>query len=385
MELKPGIRQKGNSFEFTISLGFDGNGKQIRKYRRYTPPEGLTERQLKQVVEAAYDDFKRYVNGNKSLKDNMTLLKLGEMYFSEYAPNKLKKVTAYTYKGTFYSIIVPKLGQVRLKNLTTTSITSFLLEQAETKKPETVRKYKIVLHSILNYAISQGFIQYNPCQGTIWNSDVEGEYDTKDNYLTEDQVKLLMKLTEEYSTFNTIVRLLSATGMRSGECLGLRWDCVNFERKTILINKTLAYITGDVFLSNPKTEESSRTISIEDETVELLKKHKAEQDKLKEIVGDAWIHPECVFTTSTGNYYNRTYLNTQFRNFLKKHPELPKITIHGLRHTYASLLLVAGEDIDVVSKILGHSSSEITSRIYSHILVTVRVRVAKKIASILYS
>lgn len=278
---KPGIRRRGNTFTFTISLGFDGNGKHIRKYTTFHPTEGLTERQLKKTVEAAYDEFCIRVGHNIDLKENMFLSELGDLYFTQYAPNRLKEVTAYTYAGSYCKNIKPIFGNTRLKDITTARITDFLLELGKTKKPQTVRKNKIILHSILEYAVSQKYIKQNPCVGTVWNRDVENLYSECTNYLTQDQAKLLMQLTEPYSTFNTIIQLLLLTGMRSGEALGLTWDMVDFERKTIFISKTLSYITGKYYLSTPKTLNSLRSISIDDQTVALLLRHKEEQEKLK--------------------------------------------------------------------------------------------------------
>ena len=124
-------------------------------------------------------------------------------------------------------------------------------------------------------------------------------------------------------------------------------------------------------------------IGMDDETVALLRRHKEEQDKKKEIVGSAWLQPESVFTSNTGHYYDRCLLNTQFRRFLKRHPEMKKITIHGLRHTNASMLIEAGENLDAISKHLGHASSEITSRVYAHMLAGVRVRITATISNLL--
>lgn len=383
MKMKPGIRQRGNSFGFTVSIGFDGNGKQIRKYGTYTPPEGLTERQLKKAVEAAYDDFCTRVGRNQSSKENMWFYELGDLYFSQYAPNCLKEVTAYTYEGSYRKNIKPVFGNTRLKDITTARITEFLLELGKTKKPQTVRKNKIILHSILNYAVSQKFIKENPCVGTVWKRDVEIDYTERDNWLTATQAKSLMELTKEYSTFNTIVRLLLLTGLRSGEALGLTWDKIDFEEKTIFVDKTLTYVTGQYFLSTPKTLMSRRKIAIDDHTVELLKKHKAEQEKLKSVVGAAWMEPNAVFTSATGHYYDRSLLNTQFRRFMKKHPDMNRVTIHGLRHTHASLLILAGENLDAISKHLGHASSDITSRVYAHMLAEVETRITKTISNVL--
>lgn len=383
MEFKHGIRPRGDKFQFTVSNGFNGNGKQIRKYMTYRPPDGLSGRQLKRVVEAAYDDFYVKVTNNQSLKENMRFSELGDLYFSQYAPNCLKEITAYTYEGSYRKNIKPVFGNTRLKDLTTARITKFLLELGKTKKPQTVRKNKIILHSILEYAVSQKFIAENPCIGTIWKRDVEIDSSERNNYLSATDAKRLMELVAPYSTFNTIIKLLLLTGLRSGEALGLTWDKIDFENKTIFVDKTLTYVTGRYFLSTPKTPMSIRKIVIDDATVQMLQEHKAEQDKQKQIIGTAWLEPEAVFTSATGHFYDRSLLNTQFRRFMSRHPELHRVTIHGLRHTHASLLILAGENLDAISKHLGHASADITSRVYAHLMSEVQVRITQTISGVL--
>ncbi len=382
-DFKPGIRQRGDSYTFTISLGFDGNGKHIRKYHTFRPPEGLTEKQTKKVVEAAYDDFCSRVGNNMDLKENMYFSDLGDLYFSQYAPNRLKEITAYTYEGSYRKNIKPVFGKTRLKDITTARITEFLLELGKTKAAQTVRKNKIILHSILNFAVSQGFINDNPCIGAIWKRDLDSENGEVTNYLTQEQAKHLIQLTDSYSTFNTIIQFLLYTGLRSGEALGLTWDKIDFDNKRIFVDRTLTYVTSKYFLSTTKTHTSQRMIGIDDKTVSLLLRHKTEQDKQKAIVGNAWLEPRAVFTSATGHFYDRSLLNTQFRRFLKKHPELPHVTIHGLRHTHASLLILAGENLDAISKHLGHASADITSRVYAHMLAGTQERIARTISGLL--
>lgn len=383
MEFKHGIRPRGDKFQFTVSNGFDGNGKQIRKYMTYRPPDGLTGRQLKRAVEAAYDDFYLRVTNNQDLKENMRLSELGDLYFSQYAPNCLKEITAYTYEGSYRKNIKPVFGNTRLKDLTTARITEFLLELGKTKKPQTVRKNKIILHSILEYAVSQKFITENPCIGTIWKRDVEIDSSERNNYLSAADARKLMELVEPYSTFNTIIKLLLLTGLRSGEALGLTWEKIDFESKTIFVDKTLTYVTGRYFLSTPKTPMSIRKIVIDDATVQMLQKHKTEQDKQKKIIGSSWLEPEAVFTSAAGHFYDRSLLNTQFRRFMSRHPEVHQVTIHGLRHTHASLLILAGENLDAISKHLGHASADITSRVYAHLMSEVQVRITQTISGVL--
>lgn len=373
-----GITKRGNSYRFVVSMGRDGNYKVIRKYDTYTPPVGVSPERADLLAEAAYQEFKQHCKGEKALNENMRFRDLAQLYFAEYAPNKLKEVTAYNYEIAVRVHINPAFGNCKLKDITTGMVSEFLTSLDV--KGSTSRKTKTVMQSILAYGVGQGYIKSNPCVGAIWKS---GEEEGNPNYLNKEQAKQLLKLVDNYSTFNTIIKVLLFTGMRSGECLGLRWSCINFEEKTITIDKTLSYANNRWFLETPKTKSSLRTISMDDAVAKILLEHKKEQDKAKEIVGEAWQQPELVFTSCTGHYYDRSLLNTQFRRLLRKHPEIPYISIHGLRHTNASLLIFAGEDISVISKYLGHSSVDITSRVYAHMFSEVNVRVSRTISSAL--
>lgn len=311
---------------------------------------------------------------------------LVEIYFAEYAPNKLKRVTAEHYRSSVRNHIAPVFGNRKLKDIETSDVSAFLT--ALPCKPLTARKIKIVFHSIMKYAVSQKYIAQNPCGGAIWLENTEREYQKIENVLTLQQARALMEKLEPYSVFNTIIKLLLLTGMRSGECLGLRWSSIDFENKTIFIDKTLSYSGGEWYLSTPKTPRSTRKIIIDDMAVAFLERHKAEQDKQKEIVGEAWQQPDMVFTSCTGNWYDRSRLNAQFRRFMEKYAaELGienNITIHGLRHTNAALLLYAGEDIENISAHLGHASADITSRVYAHMYAEVKVRMAKTVSNALF-
>ncbi len=385
-KVAPGIRKRGNTYEFNVSAGYDGAGKHIRHYGTFTAPEGASESKADRLAMEAYVEFACKARGNKSFGENMRFNHLCEIYFKEYAPNKLKRVAIENYKSNVKNHIAPVFGNRKLKDIETSDVSAFLTGLK--CKPLTANKIKIVFHSILKYAVSQKYINKNPCSGAIWKESTEREYGRIENVLNLQQSQKLMALTEEYSVFNTIIRLLLLSGMRSGECLGLRWRSINFQNKTIFIDKTLSYAENEWFLSTPKTERSTRTIAIDDKTIEILKKHKEEQDKQKEIVGAAWQHPELVFTSCTGNWYDRSLLNDQFRRFVKKHREElnleHNLTIHGLRHTNAALLLFAGEDIENISAHLGHASADITSRVYAHMYAEVKVRMAKTVSSALF-
>ena len=93
-----GIVKRGNSFLFTVALGYDVNGKQIRKTRTFKPLAGTTEKQAEKQAKEAYIEFQRYCQGATNLKENMQFSELAEWYFENFAPTRLKEITAYNYK-----------------------------------------------------------------------------------------------------------------------------------------------------------------------------------------------------------------------------------------------------------------------------------------------
>ena len=383
----PGIRKRGDLYEFDVSAGYDGAGKHIRHYGTFTAPDGVSESRADKMAIEAYSEFSYKAKGNKSYGENMRFNYLCDIYFTEYAPNRLKKVTAEHYKSAVKNHIAPVFGNKKLKDIETSDISAFLTGLK--CKPLTANKIKIVFHSILKYAVSQKYISENPCSGAVWKDSTQEDYGKIENVLNLQQSQKLMELLDEYSVFNTFIKLLLLTGMRSGECLGLRWSSIDWENKTIFIDKTLSYAGNEWYLSTPKTARSTRTIAIDDNAVEILKKHREEQDKQKEIVGNGWQQPELVFTSCTGHWYDRSLLNAQFRRFIDRNREelnlTHNLTIHGLRHSNAALLLYAGEDIENISAHLGHASSDITSRVYAHMYAEVKIRMAKTVSNALFN
>lgn len=386
------VDENNRSYEFNASTGTDGNGKPVRKYTTFTVSTDIPLVKADKMATEAYYEFAHNALGNKSWGENMRFNTLVEQYFKHYAPNKLKEVTTEHYMSNVKNHIAPVFGNRKLKDIDTSDVTEFL--SSLDCKPSTAKKIKIVFHSIMKFAVSQGFICKNPCSGAVWKESMDEEYGKIENVLTLEQARKLINILNNndsggYFAFNTIIKLLLMTGMRSGECLGLRWSSVDFDKKTIFIDKTLSFANNHWFLSTPKTPRSTRKIAIDDIAVELLKKHKEEQEKQKEIVGSAWQQPDMVFTSCTGHWYDRSLLNAQFRRFIKSHKEELKLdhnlTIHGLRHTNASLLLFEGEDIENISAHLGHASVETTSKVYAHMYAEVRVRMAKTVSNALHN
>ena len=370
-----GVAERGeNTFRFTVSSGFDGKGKQIRHTMTYKVPAGTAPSKVEKMVMEAYTDFSRKCKYSQGLDENMRFKELVEIYLREYAKNELKEVTSYNYRRDLEIHMLPVFGNKKIKDITTPVLTAFFTGMD--KSSETTRKLKTVMSSVFTYGVNQGYIKSNPCYGALYKKDPSKAKKVK--FLDKGQCQKLMSATSEYSTFNTIIQLLLLTGMRIGECLALRWSDISFDDNIIFVNNTLSYADDKWFLSIPKTETSMRTIKLSTYSKELLLRHKREQDKLKETVGDAWVHPDIVFTSAIGNYYCRSFTNKQLKKILVDN-DLPALSVHALRHSNASLMINNGFDVKAISEHLGHCNTAITSDIYTHIFKEYKAKMAESI------
>ena len=230
MDIK-GIRQRGeNTYQFTVSCGFDGNGKHIRKTMTFKVPPGTTPSKVEKVVSKAFLEFEAKCKGTPLFKSNLRFSELAEIYLAEYGSNKLKPVTKYNYERDLEIHILPVFGNKKANSITTAELSTFFTQL--TASSETARKLKTVMSSVFSYGKTQGYVSQNPCIGALYKKDAEEAKEIE--YLNVEQSKTLLEATNEYSIVNTIIHFVLFSGVRIGECLGLTWECVDFENDTVL-------------------------------------------------------------------------------------------------------------------------------------------------------
>ena len=191
----------------------------------------------------------------------------------------------------------------------------------------------------------------------------------KGNFLTKEELKEFLKLASNATLpyFFPLVHLMAYTGLREGEALALKWSDIDFEEKKIFVNKTAVRIEGKEHLQTPKTKNSKRVISIDSNTLSILKEWRKDQIKTyfknsKHFEGEE----NFIFTNKWGDWVRINNFIRYFKRFIADN-NLKEITPHGLRHTHASLLFSAGVEPKNISDRLGHSTVQITLDLYTHI------------------
>jgi integrase len=218
---------------------------------------------------------------------------------------------------------------------------------------------------MLNHAVRWEIISSNPAKKV----SPPRQHRQEARYYNEEQVKELLNAlrTAPYKYYVAVVLAL-ATGLRRGEIIALEWNDIDFDNKTINVNKSSQYISKKGMVTGgPKTESSIRVISIPDEVVNILKKYRTLQDDTKEKLGNIWVESNRLFTQKHGEPMYADTLSSWFRKFIQKNC-LDDLNFHGLRHTSATILSSMGIDIPTISKRLGHSKPSTTSDIYAHAL-----------------
>lgn len=251
---------------------------------------------------------------------------------------------------------------------------------ASTPKPlsnKTIQHYHRVLSVMFNDAVRWGMIKENPCLRVQPPKVTQKEMSCLDE---KELARLIDCLGEESIRVQTMIGLSLMTGCRRGELCGLQWEHIDIENGVISIKQAVAYtpITG-IQIKQPKTKSSIRNISIPSSTVQLLKQYRKWwleqklslgdlwQKEYREAQGDSWKDSEWLFTTWDGYLIHPDTVTDTFSKFIKKH-DLPKIRLHDLRHTSATMLINAGVNVRAVASRLGHANPNVTLSVYSHAL-----------------
>lgn len=224
-----------------------------------------------------------------------------------------------------------------------------------------------IVKNTLDYALRLGMIESNPMLYVIKPKKQASISDKHDNFYNKDELKKFLDVAKDTSLKKyTLFRLLAFSGIRIGECLALTWHDLNYKNNTIAINKTLARTNNGIKIQTPKTKSSNRVISLDTETMQVLKMWQLEQRKqLLKLGINAMNKHQLIFSNSKNSFIIVPTVRLAIKQIANKAGIYP-ITTHGFRHTHATLLFASGMDIKQVQARLGHSNVQTTLNIYTH-------------------
>ncbi len=365
------IRNK--KYKLDVIIGYNGT-KKIRHIETFYG--------LKSEAKIRENEIKASIRDNTYVhKNNLTVKDL----FTEWLLVKEKTLaikTFVTYK-LYSKNIINSIGHIKLKNLNTKILEEFYLKLKTdtTFADKTIKAHYQIINCALNCAMKWGYINTNP------NNNVEPIKVKKKEiqFYTPDELDIFMQCLQKESIRNqAIINLALASGCRRGELTGLTWDDIDFNNYTITINKITQYVAGyGTFEKETKTETSNRNIYVGANTINLLKKYKAEQLEKQLLLGDKWGNSKRIFTSEYGNDMHPNTPSKILERIIKKN-NLKRITFHGLRHTYTTQLISNSVQPQIISKSLGHSNLAITHNIYSHFFEDEYKEVANIMDNVLY-
>jgi integrase len=175
--------------------------------------------------------------------------------------------------------------------------------------------------------------------------------------------------------------LLATTGMRRGEALGVRWSDIDFDAGRIRVVQTITQTRGSVAIGEPKTARGRRAIALDGATITILREHRRRMLEERLLVGSDFDDRGLVFHQPDGRWLQPGAVSEAFVRRVRAYG-LPRLTLHGLRHTWATLALERGIHPRVVQERLGHSAIAITLGIYSHVSPTLHDEAAQLVANL---
>ena len=273
-------------------------------------------------------------------------------------PNTVRNYTE-RYERNIKKVIGSKL-LTEVKPVHCQKIFSDMAEEGY--KTTTIYQTRIALYNMLEFARENDVIISNPCKKSV-KSDM-GKPSEKKEALTIDVQKKFLDAVVGYSYENQY-RFILQTGLRTGELIGLKWSDIDFDNRTMKIERTMEYRykVGEWRVGPPKSKSGYRTIPLTDEAIRILKEQRAKNRSLK-LMPIEWT--DTVFLCRKGTPVKNSTYDTGLFKYCDR-VGIPRFSMHVLRHTFATRCIEGGMKPKTLQKILGHSNIGITMNLYVHI------------------
>jgi len=315
-------------------------------------------------------DSGSYIESTKT-----TVAQWADTWLADYAKHRVKSTTFERYL-IYMDKVKEELGNIQLQKLTGPKIQAVYTKWHDQYAPSTIRQFHAVLRMCMEQALMEGLIPRNPCA----HVKPPALNESRSRALDMKEVPALLDAAKGSPIRGPILMAL-LTGLRRGEVLGLRWEDVDLESGVLVVNRQLVLVSNKVELVEPKSRSAHRYITLPTLLVLELRATRKTQSERKLFMGNRWGNEwDLVFAREDGSPINPTYLSVEFKRVVER-AGLRPIRFHDLRHTQATLLLAAGENLKVVQERMGHANSNITLDTYTHVVNGAQRATADKLDS----
>ena len=367
------LQEKNGMFYIVLNYR-DENGK------RKTPwiSTNLPVKGNKKRAETFMMDVRRnFVPPNVQRIEEREAMQKGDILFTDFllkwlrvAKSTVKLTTYASYEMMATRIIIPYFEtlNIKLKELTTEDIQEFYSAQLERVSANTVIHYHAVIHRALKYAVKIKTIQSNPA--------VNVERPRKEKFIgsfyDKKEINTLFDIIQGHP-LEVAIKLAAFYGLRREEIIGLKWNAIDFENSTLVIQHTVTEcnLNGkhiEVASDTAKTDSSLRTMPLVTNFRAMLLAKKEKQEHYRKLCGRSYCkeYLDYIFVNEMGERWKPRYLSDGFKRILEQNG-LRRIRFHDLRHTCASLLLANNVPMKKNQEWLGHSDFSTTANIYAHL------------------
>ncbi len=355
-----------------MDLGRDENGHRVRQYRTFASLALARKARDAYLLERA--------QAKTVVPMELTLDAWLEEWMKEIIIPNRAETTVYGYRKIIKNHLSPALGVIPLQRLSPKDLQHYYAQLMNEKGlcANTVRRHHDLLSAALHAAMRQDLIPRCPTERVEPPHVVPKET----HYYTSENLKKLYQLLQGH-WLETAVHLAGSLGLRREEICGLRWDSVDFQLRKIHIRAARTAAGARIIDKETKNRSSTRVLHMGDDIYYLLRQERRRQNERRLAMGPAWPDNNMVAVDGKGQPFSPNCLSMNFTRFIRAHPELPPLTFHGLRHTFATVASAQGAPLFDIGKALGHSTPATTGKIYTHLVDQLHTETLDRVAAAL--